>query len=715
MSTIAELLVKLGIDTNEFQQGITNATSQTGGLGKAFGVMGGIGKGIAMGVGASFVAMGGFLAYATSEASEAQDVQAQLAAVLESTSGAAGVTVDMANQLADSLSQVTRFSDEAVLEGENLLLTFTSIGKDVFPDATAVMLDMSQALGQDLSSSAVQLGKALQDPITGVTALKRVGVNFTDSQMDMIKAMVEAGDVAGAQTLILEELQKEFGGSAEAAGGTFAGQLDILKNSLSNVAEGIGTALLPVLGDMMDRYIIPMIPHIQKLGEILAVALSGGDISGMLGSLPDQLQPIAKGLAWLAETLVKFVTEGIPAVIDGFSKFIGFLQDNQGVVTVVLGVLGVAVAAFALSFIASMVSMIISMAPLILVIMLIAGLVYLLKAAWDANLGGIQEKAAAVWEFIKTAAQGAIDFVVNLFNWLKTAWDTNQGGIQEKAAAAWEFIKGVISGAVTVITGIITWIGTTYNNVMELIHNLTSGKLGAWSALWSSTWEFIQRTFERYINIIKAIFAAVTAALHGDWEEFGKQLRVIWDNLWAQIKDTLNTAWANIKVIVAQLVTSIKDFFKNTDWAQVGKDVVNGIISGLKSMVSAVGDAAYSIAKAIYDVIVGFFSSKSPSRLMMGVGKDVVMGMSLGMSDMASTAASVAEDIASSVAGSLQPEAMGAINESVAYSGTAAAPSLEGQAAPDVSAALERLMDLLDRMPESMARAVRDNLILVSQ
>src|SRR3990172_8505174 len=175
--------------------------------------------------------------------------------------GVAGVTADMANELANSLMGVTRFGDEAILSGENMLLTFTNIGKDVFHEATEVMLDMSQALGQDIKSSAIQLGKALQDPIQGVTALRRVGVNFTEDQQKMIESMVESGDLMGAQKFILQELQTEFGGSARAAGETFAGQLDILKNSLLNVAEGIGTALLPIAQDFLQNTILPMLPE----------------------------------------------------------------------------------------------------------------------------------------------------------------------------------------------------------------------------------------------------------------------------------------------------------------------------------------------------------------------------------------------------------------------------------------------------------------------
>jgi hypothetical protein len=111
---------------------------------------------------------------------------------------------------------------------------------------------MSQALGQDLKSSAIQLGKALQDPIEGVTALRRVGVNFTDEQKNMIEALVKSGKLEEAQTFILKELQTEFGGSARAAGQTFAGQLEILKNGLGNVKETIGGPLLGVLGNLVQ-------------------------------------------------------------------------------------------------------------------------------------------------------------------------------------------------------------------------------------------------------------------------------------------------------------------------------------------------------------------------------------------------------------------------------------------------------------------------------
>lgn len=201
-----------------------------------------LGKTLA-GLGVGFIAgrvIGAGISRIIENTIEAEKVQAQLAAVLKSTGGAAGVTASQLNAMADSLAQVTVFDDEAITGAQSLLLTFTKIGRDVFPDATEAVLNMSQALGQDLKSSATQLGKALNDPIKGITALSRVGVAFSQSQKDVIKNLVETGRVADAQRIILGELTTEFGGSARAARDTLGGALQGLKNDFDNLLEGDG-------------------------------------------------------------------------------------------------------------------------------------------------------------------------------------------------------------------------------------------------------------------------------------------------------------------------------------------------------------------------------------------------------------------------------------------------------------------------------------------
>ena len=243
-----------------------------------------------------------FMGDCISKASEQEQVMAKLDAVLRSTGGAAGITKDEVIKLASGLQGVTTYGDETIISAQNLLLTFTKIGKDVFPDATEIVLDMSAALGQDLKSSAIQVGKALQDPILGATALRRVGVNLSQAQADLIKTMVEAGDTMGAQKLILTELKSEFGGTAREIRDTFAGSLEGLKNTFGDFQEQIGQAVTES-EDFRDI--------IESINQIIRDAVDSGIITEWTGQLFGGLkqwpvmQPI---LTWLAA--MSYETEG---------------------------------------------------------------------------------------------------------------------------------------------------------------------------------------------------------------------------------------------------------------------------------------------------------------------------------------------------------------------------------------------------------------------
>lgn len=230
---------------------------------------------------------------------QSQRAIAQLGAVLKSTSGAAGKTMADLERMGDALQKTTIYGDEATHSAQALLLTFTNIKGGVFDQATRTVLDMSTALGQDLKQGAIQVGKALQDPILGVTALRRVGVNFTEAQKEVIKNLVETGRAAEAQQLILKELQVEFGGSAEAARKTLGGAIQFLKNQLSDFFEitpqgSTGfvdaiNAMGEAVGWVREHAIVPFFGGIQilaaeaavKIGEIeLAISRVGDTAKG---------------------------------------------------------------------------------------------------------------------------------------------------------------------------------------------------------------------------------------------------------------------------------------------------------------------------------------------------------------------------------------------------------------------------------------------------
>lgn len=233
-NSIASLIVQVkskGISqTKRELKGLTTESKKTEkatmGLGKAFAALG-----VAMGA----ASIGKSIIGATVRQEQAL---AQLEQRLKSTGGAAGLTSQELQDMARAMQQVTTFGDEVVMEGQALLLTFTQIGKDVFPAATETMLNMSVAMNQGLKESAIQLGKALNDPIKGVTALRRVGVQLTEAQEEQIRAFVEMNDVAGAQRIILKELEVQMGGSARAARDTLGGAIDGLKNAFGDLLEG---------------------------------------------------------------------------------------------------------------------------------------------------------------------------------------------------------------------------------------------------------------------------------------------------------------------------------------------------------------------------------------------------------------------------------------------------------------------------------------------
>lgn len=201
-------------------------------------------------------------------------VNTQLEAVLKSTNNAVGLSSESIKKMASNLQGLTTFQDDAIQAGQNMLLTFTNIGWEVFPQATEVLLDMATAMNgwvtpgaEALTSQAIQLGKALNDPIMWISALSRVGVTFTAGQKEMIKGLVESGQTMQAQKIILAELNREFWGSAQAQAQTFSWKMQQLSNSVADVAEIIWFALLPALTYIADTLKVVALQAVQFFND----------------------------------------------------------------------------------------------------------------------------------------------------------------------------------------------------------------------------------------------------------------------------------------------------------------------------------------------------------------------------------------------------------------------------------------------------------------
>jgi hypothetical protein len=194
-------------------------------------------------------------------AEEANSVSAGLAKTLQNAGDATGDWAKHAEDLSGALMKKTGIDDEVIKGGQTILATFHDVSgavgqqSGIFDRASAAALDMSKAGFGSVDSAATMLGKALQDPEKGLTALGKAGITFSDDQKNAIKAMLDSGDKAGAMAAIMQNVEGQVGGVAEST--ATAG--DKMKTAFGETQESLGNALLPILEAVL--------PIIQKIAE----------------------------------------------------------------------------------------------------------------------------------------------------------------------------------------------------------------------------------------------------------------------------------------------------------------------------------------------------------------------------------------------------------------------------------------------------------------
>jgi hypothetical protein len=224
-------------------------------------------------------------------ARDANRVAAQTDAVIRSTHGAAGLSARGFSDLAKQISRTAAVDDDLVQSGENILATFTNIsasGPDrIFQRAEQAAVDMAAAMGhgevtaEGLQKANIQLGKALNDPLRGITALTKVGVVFSAQQRAQIADFVKHGQTAKAQGVILAEVNREFGGSAAAAV-TPAKRLAV---TWGNMQEVLGNLLIPALdrgATILNSFLGVVDRNRTAFGLLFGVLGTGAAIIGTL-------------------------------------------------------------------------------------------------------------------------------------------------------------------------------------------------------------------------------------------------------------------------------------------------------------------------------------------------------------------------------------------------------------------------------------------------
>lgn len=323
---IAQLMVVIKGDTQDAEKkisGVNDAVGKSGGffktaLSSALGFASG--AAIVQGVGTAIGFVKDNLGAMVSAGEEANSVMAQTVAGLKSTHDASGMTAQSIDDLATKTMNLTGIDDDSVHSAENMLLTFTNIGKDVFPQATQAVADLATKMNNgaipsamQMQQASIQLGKALGDPLKGYTALQRVGVTFSEQQKEQIKHFMAVGDVAGAQNVILKEMNKEFGGSAAAAGEANGG-LSILKAQFDNMKQTVGQAVIPILLKLMDA----LKPITSAIGEDLPKAIKF--VQGIFKQWSPVINQIVGDAKELGDIFMKSLKPGLETITNSFKN-----------------------------------------------------------------------------------------------------------------------------------------------------------------------------------------------------------------------------------------------------------------------------------------------------------------------------------------------------------------------------------------------------------
>lgn len=297
-----ELKYRVTVDGAEASQAKLN------GLGASF-------KSIASTVAASVAAMVSFrnaIEFATDAISNYENaIQAtrQLDATLVSTGRAAEFTSQELSDMASKLQALSNFGDEDILQGVTLqLLRFDAIGRDIFPRAQQLVIDLAESMG-GVENAARTLGISLADPTLGLTRLRRIGVAFNSTQEAQIKNFVETGKVAEAQAVLMSALEDRFGGLALAS----VSATTQMKNAWGDYLESVGSSLS--FFDGVKRGITAMLVSVAREHDVTSK-------SAQLAALETQK-------AWGEATInvgniVADISTGVVAVIHGVIKAFDF-------------------------------------------------------------------------------------------------------------------------------------------------------------------------------------------------------------------------------------------------------------------------------------------------------------------------------------------------------------------------------------------------------
>ena len=341
------MAINLPIVSKFDDKGIKQASAALGGFGRS------VGRGFAVATAAVAAAGAGLVAFGTSVAKEAEKAliaQRRLDQVAESMGlfgKEAAATSKRLGEFAEKQELIVGVDADVIKSTQAKLLTFKELAKTAgtvggsMDRATMAALDLAATGFGTAETNAIQLGKALNDPIKGITALARAGVTFTEQEKQNIKVLVESGKTLEAQNLILQAIETQVGGTSKATVSGFA----LMQLSMNAVKDEIGFALMPAVDGLFKSFsenLVPIMTDIaQKVGPAMAGAVENlsqfiKDATNPSTELGATFQDMAVKARKVFDRVSEIVAEALPGLKRMFENVKGPIEDVLGF----LGTLG---------------------------------------------------------------------------------------------------------------------------------------------------------------------------------------------------------------------------------------------------------------------------------------------------------------------------------------------------------------------------------------
>lgn len=613
--------IKPSVDHSEsMAQGNKWGTSFGKSLGGAF-----TGVVAALGVTQLFSKATSFISDSLAEARESQKVMAETTQVIKTTGAAAGFTAEDIGKMSGKLSNLIGVDDELIQHNANLLLTFTNIRGEIFQRALPAAQDMAKVFGGDSSKAAIQLGKALNDPVKGIGALAKVGVSFSADQKKVIKSLVDTGDTAGAQKIILDELAKEFGGQAAAQ----VSAADKARVAWGNLKEYVGTKLLPVV-DFLAKFVSnTLIPGVEMFLDVLGGDTGTAKLKGFWGWLQSIRTSAINTFVWIRENVIPVlinmgqwigghVVPALKTFAEWIQKAIGWMVNNKETVATFVGTLlvfkTVVLAIAAATKVWAAIQLVLNGALLanpvglivIAIAALVAGVIYAYK-----HFDSFRIIVQATWGWLRDVAgpfikQWAQDIGV-IIGWLyahvfKPAFDA----IRIVISALVNWIRDVAAPFVKQwVQDMATTIGWLYAHIFKpTFDGIRAVIEGTWNWIRDVAWPFISDRFAELGRIVRIAWGVLTDAFKGIRSSIENTWNWIRDVAWPFIEGSFNNFKANVQLVLDKVTTvfrGIRGAIEGTwNWIRdVAWPFIDSRLSAVKAAFQFVQDKVAGVFRGV--------------------------------------------------------------------------------------------------------------------